>query len=1017
MLSITKINSAKSQAKSRAGAAGYLFYLGAPSTRQRGDFDDYARGKSAEMGPAPFWVGRGATFLGVGGEAEPEHVDRLSRGFHPITGNALVKGAGDSHVMGLDLTFSAPKDFSAVFAAADSQTRDALLQCLHGATRAALEYAEKVSVTRHGKGGRDKQLADAAVGVCYTHFSSRSGDPQLHCHAFVFNAGKRAGSNEWSALEQSPQFERKMATGALFRVELACRLAALGFAVEPDGPYFKLRGVSDAQRAALSTRSREINEHVSRAGGAGSVSAARDVAALNTRAAKREPPLPELLEKFSRMTAALGLTPSRVDAMRMAVADYERNQSFADGAGAELGLDEPAAAPFSIDHQELLASLTLSQSCATPQEALAAICERAMGRWSATECLSELNRFLASEHVVPLGRTELLTPVFTSRATIQLEGNITARVREGRADLRHRIDASLVSDQFNALETDLARTLGVPVALDEQRAAALHIATQTGDHAFVEGWAGAGKTTLLRALSAAYATAGFSVLGCCQSAAAAQNLARECGIDSRTIASLLLSLRNNPGMLSAKSILVLDEAGMVGSREFGLLQDAALAAGAKLVAVGDPKQLQPIEAGGIFRALVREHGAADLSEIRRQRTDFAPMLDWLHAQLGRKNAVIRNQLSALRSLPDEAKMQAIAHFCERDAKLRQGFSAWRARFDHEWLRSAVELFARGQALPALRMLDAHGRLLLSDGLESAMSSVVERWATDKTELRAKTMIAATRANVAELNRRARAALVSKGVVRDAAGLDIAITRRDGCMETKRFAPGDRIVFTQNDRELGVANGATATICRIHSAISGSVLIAELDDANPRGEKTIAVPASFGRFDLAFCLTNNKAQGRTFDSVVALAEPSADREWTYVAASRSRFATTFIVDQSAIAPVDPEAHQSEALAAPTREQLIEALARRMSRSRSKGSTLDYLLSPDASPFRATETDRRLAANDPAPSRAVGKAAKRDPCSQLSRDSLAPSARSRGALRRIFQSRARRLEGDMEAQQRR
>jgi conjugative relaxase-like TrwC/TraI family protein len=929
----------------------------------------------------------------------------------------LVKGAGDSHVMGLDMTFSAPKDFSAVFSAAEPPTQDALLECLHGATRAALAYAEKASVTRHGKGGRGKQTAEAAVGVCYTHFSSRSGDPQLHCHAFVFNAGKRADSSEWSALEQRPQFDRKMATGALFRVELACRLAALGFAVEPDGPYFKLRGISEAQRAALSTRSREINEHVMQASPVGSISAARDVAALNTRAAKHEPPLPELLAKFSRMTAALGLTPAHVDAMRMAVADYGKDQSLAGRAGAELGLDKLAAAPFSIDHKELLASLTLSQSCATPQEALAAICERAMGRWSAAECLSELNRFLVSEHVVPLGRTELLTPVFTSRATIRLEANITARVREGRANRRHRIDAKLVLGQFDALERQLTRKLGVPVALDEQRAAALHVAVQTGDHAFVEGWAGAGKTTLLRALSAAYTHAGFSVIGCCQSAAAAQNLARECGIASRTIASLLLSLRSNPAMLSANSILILDEAGTVGSREFGLLQDAALAAGAKLVAVGDAKQLQPIEAGGIFGALVREHGAAELSEIRRQRTDFSPMLDWLDVQLGRKNAIFGGQIRTLRSLPDETKMQAIAHFCEPDAKLRQGFSAWRARFDHEWLRDAVELFARGQALPALRMLDAHERLLFSNGIESAMSSAVERWLADKTELRAKTMIAATRATVAELNRRARAALVSKGVVRDAAGSDIAITHRDGSTEIKRFAPGDRIVFTQNDRQLGVANGATATICRMHSAISGSVLIAELDDVNPRGETTIAVPASFGRFDLAFCLTNNKAQGRTFDSVVALAEPSADREWTYVAASRSRFATTFIVDQSAIAPVGQEAHQSETPAAPTREQAIEALARRMSRSRSKGTTLDYPTHSNASMFSPLESINFLAPNDAVSSQASCEARDRDRGFASLRESAPASADRRAALRRIFRPRALRLEEEAEAQQRR
>ena len=87
-------------------------------------------------------------------------------------------------------------------------------------------------------------------------------------------------------------------------------------------------------------------------------------------------------------------------------------------------------------------------------------------------------------------------------------------------------------------------------------------------------------------------------------------------------------------------------------------------------------------------------------------------------------------------------------------------------------------------------------------------------------------------------------------------------------------------------------------------------MAELDDANERGERSVAVPLTFARFDLAYCLTNHKAQGRTFDAAYVLANPAmADREWTYVAASRSRFATTLHVDSSGLAASDPEAHMA------------------------------------------------------------------------------------------------------------
>ncbi|RDU99748.1 MobF family relaxase [Trinickia dinghuensis] len=954
MLSIVKINSSKNQAAQ--GSEGYLVYLGAPSTRERGDFDDYARGNDrSTLGPLPFWACSGPALLGLNSSraANPEQVERLARGFHPLDDQALVEGAGESHVMGVDMTFSAPKDVSAVFAAADRQTQTQILDCLHDAVRAALAHAEAHAITRHCHGGRTKKKAEAAVAACYTHFASRALDPQLHVHAFMFNVGKRAGADEWSALEHKAQFDRKMATGALFRVELASRLREIGFTIEPDGPYFKIAGITDRQREALSTRSREIAEQVS---GMGDVSeregAAKDIAAVNTRSAKAEPPLPELLDRFASQTAALGLTPEAVALMReraigWPAADESENRLAVPGEFTE----QPSE--FSLDHDALLATLMERQSCATPQDALTLICESAMGRWSASRCVEALDLFMASPNLCLLGETETLAPVFASRATLDMEARSTGAVRDGRADLRHRLAVAAVNARFDALESDLSAKLGVAVALDEQRAAALHVACETGNHAFVEGWAGTGKTTLVRALSEAYKESGFSVMGCCQSASAAQNLARETEVPSRTIASLLLAIQSGRLTLTERSVLVLDEAGMIGSREFALVQQAVVDAGAKLVAVGDSKQLQPIEAGGIFRALVREHGAAEISTIRRQRTDFGPLLDWLthRACNGATDlaspAAELERLEALRSLPEDARMRAAEAYCSTEPTLRRGFLAWRSRYDHQWMRDVVESFALGAALPALRLLDAHQRLRLSDGPLATVETLLDEWAADKTLLAEKIMIAATRAEVAGLNARARTLLVERGVVLDSKGMELEITHRDESKEAKRFAPGDRVVFTKNDQTLGVANGSTGTVQKIQRTASGPALIVELDAPNERGEKTARVPAAFGRFDHSYCLTNHKSQGRTLSSAHVLVNPAtamADREWIYVASSRSRFATTLHVDRGAIFSADPESHLQPNATEFDRTAVIECLARSMSRSRAKGTTLDYAVAP-------------------------------------------------------------------------
>jgi conjugative relaxase-like TrwC/TraI family protein len=924
LLSITKINAASNQASGAAGGKGYLHYLGGPTTRQKGDFDDYARGKDGLDGPAPFWACKGSALLGLDDIAEAEQVERLAKGFHPVTGEPLVKGAGDGHVMGLDMTFSAPKDFSAVFAGAARPTQEALIECLQQSAKAALGYAEAAAVTRHGHGGRIKQLAEAAVASCYTHFSSRALDPQLHVHAFMFNVGKRRDANEWSALEHRPQFERKMATGILFRVELASRLKGLGFQIEPAGPYFTIRGIDEAQRAALSTRSRQIADYM-RDRGMGELdgTAAREIAALNTRDAKSEPPLRDLLAGFAQRAGELGITPAYVAAMQAGVAQVEEH--------------------FAIDHAEVLAALMESQSCATAQEALAIICEKAMGRWSAAECLAELDRFMAFEQVVQLGRTEQLTQVFTSKATRDLEAEISHRVADGSESRKHRVKPKIIEAEFARMEAELRAKLGVEVSLDQQRKAALHIASETGRHAFVEGWAGTGKTTMLKAVGVAYKEAGFSVIGCCQAAAASQNLRRETGIESRTIASLLLSLREGRAHLHAKSVVVLDEAGMVGSREFATLQQEAMKAGAKLICVGDPKQLQPIDAGGIFGSLMREHGKAEISNIQRQRTDFEPLLKWLSGKEGRLS---KAKAQLVRELPEDARMEALEAICRQDERLAKAFDRWRSRFDFEWMREAVEGFAKGEAKEALALLDSKGRLKLISGQEHAATELISAWAKDKTPLAAKAIVAATRAEVADMNARARAVLIEKGLVDDARGLDIEITLRDESKDTKRFAPGDRIVFTMNHRPLGVANGVAGTIESLAREGFEDVLTVTLDDANERNEKVVRIPASFGRFDLAYCLTNHKAQGRTFDSAHVLANPSmADREWTYVAASRSRFSTTLYVNTSLLVLIDPESHRKEANMPKPREAAIEALSARMRRSRAKGTSLDYDDAPD------------------------------------------------------------------------
>ncbi len=151
----------------------------------------------------------------------------------------------------------------------------------------------------------------------------------------------------------------------------------------------------------------------------------------------------------------------------------------------------------------------------------------------------------------------------------------------------------------------------------EQRAAVQHVTTP-GQIAAVVGSAGAGKSRSLAAAREAWEAQGYRVQGAALAGKAAEELQGSAGMQSRTLAALEFAWRKGREQLTARDVLVIDEAGMVGSRQLGRVLDQARQAGAKVVLVGDERQLQPIEAGAAFRAVVERIGAAEIREVRRQ---------------------------------------------------------------------------------------------------------------------------------------------------------------------------------------------------------------------------------------------------------------------------------------------------------------------------------------------------------------------------------------------------------------
>lgn len=196
---------------------------------------------------------------------------------------------------------------------------------------------------------------------------------------------------------------------------------------------------------------------------------------------------------------------------------------------------------------------------------------------------------------------------------MEIEKDLLSTVEKSRTSGLHQV-ADLVAQQ--AIKEN-------PHLRQEQKSAIEHITSRKGSIAAVSGMAGTGKTTMLKVAAEIWQKAGFTVRGAALSGKAADGLNTEAGINSSTIAKTLIDIENGRNLFTSKTIIVVDEAGMVGTKQMQQLVEEAGKAKAKLVLVGDAKQLQPIQAGGPFASIAQRLGDVAMTEIIRQKEAWA----------------------------------------------------------------------------------------------------------------------------------------------------------------------------------------------------------------------------------------------------------------------------------------------------------------------------------------------------------------------------------------------------------
>lgn len=918
-------------------AASAAYYLGHMASH-RSPFHYYNAGDEPD---GRWWNPSGLFSLEDGETIGAEQFRALYAGLSPedlspLTRNSSRKGRSP----GIDITFSADKSVSALWAIAPPGLRRQIEACHHDAVRWTLENVTRAhcAYTRRGRGGAEVVSGDI-FGTTFQHHTSRDGDPQLHTHCVLFNLVRTHEDGRWRTLHQRPIYQWVRAGGAIYRHAIAWYLRErIGLEVERYGredEYVRIAGVPEELLRAWSTRRDSIERLANKLG----------ISTAET---------PTLSQQISLATRTRK-DPGDPD---------ERDERFLREASRY------------VDRDALIVQL-LSHSATPPTlariRAVQRRCTEIPSRLTRAEAVFTIPQIL--EHVAresacvvsPEALKTMVSRVLHHTSVLALDGHRPGTSADARANLAHtRLYSTLdYAAEEQTIQSAARRSLGatgyaLPAETinrrmeelfaagfsigEQQRNAVDHLAGGDTPLSVCLGAAGSGKTLALRPVADLYRDHGKRVIATALAWGAAVNLATECGAQPYSLARLFTQIAAGTIAIDRDTVLLVDEAGMLSVREIRTVLDIAERSGAKVHFIGDLDQLQPIEAGPGLRLLVDELGAAQIETIRRQRPDLEDLLTWRRGL---------DAATAARHAPLLSEAERLELLAERAAFPGQG---WQAR--------ASEAARRGDAGAVIDAYSTRGRLHFESNFERAISRIAEDWlrhCRDHPE-ESRLVIARTNREVRALSRVLRASAHPHDPERP------SVT-----VSTSTGEPGRRQIMP-----LEVAVGDTIrvrTTLFSHRLFNGSLLsvdaVAIVRDggrervrimATTRDRRQVTFHADEAcdihgniRLEYGYAATIASAQGLTTDRVFLLADDRPARETIYPALTRHRDRLDIYLDTAPLALAVRQYRSEEDWDKPvTRAELHDHLAHRWSRSGAKEAAHDY-----ASPERRADIASRIA----------------------------------------------------------
>ena len=895
-----------------------------------------------------WWNPCGLFGLADGGRVDGGEFHRLYHGFAPGGGERLTRNAGsEKRSPGLDMTFSADKSVSALWAIADPELRSEI-ECAHNdAARAAL--AETVlrycAWTRLQERDGTRVVAADIMGAMFQHGTSRENDPQLHTHCTIFNAARTHRDGRYRALHQHPVYAWMKAAGAVYRNALAWNLRdRLGICMEQYGKgneftriavFSPSAGAAGQEPAALiahwSKRRGQIVEAAREMGFTVEGNAPRAAAANKiTRAGKSPDNDPEI--RYARWCGEAD--------------DFiERESLIASLLGKSEEITQERTRALTAVLEGLPERLTREEAVFRLPDIVERVGNATAGLLNHEAVATSLERVLLSPEVVRLTRpprsAEGLadmahTRLYSTRHTLQMEQEVREMAAGMAADTGHALSAQVI-------EAKVAGLLKAGYPLSEEQIAAIRTVTSSGGRvAIIEGAAGSGKTTTLRPIADLYREHGSDIIATAVAWRTAVALGND--VEARPFCvDKLLRLAARGGIeINKDTTIIVDEAGMLSTRQAHHILQLSERHGAKIVFAGDTQQQQPVEAGPGLRLVRDAVGSVRVDRIRRQKADLEDILTHVQGETSETARLLAN------SMAEERRSRILTYYENMKGKL--AFTPWQV--------AASEALRDGDAASAIAALHLRGRFHIGCDEEKTLTGLVDDW--DRYQRanpgKSSVVLARTRAEVRALShlmRERRFAAPPDGERADEDRVTVMVSR--GTEDERATSPleiarGDQLRIGATHWEKQLFNGTVVTVedFKVEMSEAGtepSVLIsARTEDGRAVSFRHDEIRDWYGniRLDHGYALTITSAQGLTVDRTFLLADARPSRETIYPAATRHRERLDIYVNRAPLTlDIADRRADNDREAAVTDTGIRAYLAERWSRSQPKEAALDYM----------------------------------------------------------------------------